>query len=240
MAQPAPITVFTTLVGDGKIGRFYAGIKRKMEIREILPPRYATVELFPKKAKRGTTMALAWLHDALRNGVLSPGDLLVTDNEGSFLTNEFEETLDENDILHLTYPAYLGCKLDPCDNAFHATVRLVYAERRIGKSASSVEDQLRDLFYSYKSMKEAAVRGYFRHCGLLGGDARERMAQLLLEGNMYKRKWRALHAAQLAAYVEFRKTNGWLEPEERRAKRGAAGPAADAPAPKHRSVCIPE
>lgn len=54
-------------------------------------------------------------------GTLKPGDVLVTDNEASWTTDEVEYYLETNDITHLTYPTYLGSKLDPCDNSFHAS-----------------------------------------------------------------------------------------------------------------------
>lgn len=191
-------------------------MKKNVEIPIVLPARYATVQLFPDKEKRGTRMAVAWLEDAISSRVLNRGDLLLTDNEKSFLTEPFEDLLEANGILHLTYPTYLGCKLDPCDNAFHAHVRADYAKRILGSPASGLAERLFALFHAYKNIPETAVRNYFRHCGLLGNPPADTMYKLLNEGNMVARKFRDIHTRQLIAYLDYRNSSEWREPEERR------------------------
>ena len=55
--------------------------------------------------------------------------MLVTDNDSSWKTPDVEHLLASHSVDRLFYPKYLGTKLDPCDNSFHAQFRHAYDAR---------------------------------------------------------------------------------------------------------------
>src|SRR5262249_48687264 len=157
-------------------------IKADVKMRKILPEKYSTVGLFPDRLRRGEHMALAWLEDAVLNGVLNEGDLLLTDHEKCWGTEEVQAALGDYNIRHLYYSVGLGCKLDPCDNTYHAVIRHEYAQFVLGICNLTLEKQLKSIFKSYRHVPDETIRNCFDHCGLLAGDPVTIAARLLLEG----------------------------------------------------------
>lgn len=213
------ITFFTTLVGDGCTGRFFALLKTNRQLPKILPPKRATVAVITKKARRGESGALAWLEDSLHYGMLKDGDILLVDAERCWQTQLMRDKLSESNIQCLVYPKALGAIMDPCDNAFHAWLRYAYAKNLAGKGGAGLEEKLRALFHGWSQSSETAIRGFMAHCGITAGQPKEVIRKLLAEGYNYKREWRDLHADQLAAYINFCKQHSFSEPDERASKR---------------------
>jgi len=78
-------------------------LKQKVNIPKVLPPHRATVIPVLKKDRRGERSAVAWLEDALARGSLQRGDLLLSDNEASWKTEEFRALLEHHHIRQLCY-----------------------------------------------------------------------------------------------------------------------------------------
>src|SRR6185503_949667 len=83
-----PIHVYSSLVGDGSMGPFYAVIVRKRPLARVIPEEDGKVTLLPQQKRRGEHSVLAFLEEMMSRGTLQPGDVLVTDNEKSWKTED--------------------------------------------------------------------------------------------------------------------------------------------------------
>jgi hypothetical protein len=214
------IQVFTSLVADGRRGAFFAVIPRKKGVHVVLPEEEATVVLLPKKKhgqKRGVAKVLAFLEDAVRRGKLNKGDLLVSDNEGAWKEDEVEHWLSRNGILHLSYPKYLGARLDPCDNSFHSVFRRQYQAAALQHKRLDLEERLKLLNTIYHAIPDEVVEGSIRRCGNAGGDPTDIMNDLLCEGATPKGGLTREQQHDILAYLDFQKRTGFCEPDEPRA-----------------------
>lgn len=212
-----PIQVFTSLVGDGSRGAFFAVIPRKRGVHVVLPEEEGSVALIPKHKKgdkRGIHKALAFLEDAFSRGKLQPGDLLVTDNEGLWTSDEVATVLEGKHVSHLTYPTYLGARLDPCDNSFHSVFRRQYQARALHYKRLNLEQRLRLLCTVYHEIPDEVVEGSVRHCGYAGGDPRDIMEALMGEGAKPRGGLTPQQREDVRAYLTYKQQTGYCEDDE--------------------------
>lgn len=219
-----PIHVYTGLVGDGRLAPFYAVINRKRGIPHVIDPEHGHVELIGKTTRRGERAVTAFIEQMLRRATLVHGDVLVTDRDRKWKTEDVEHMLASNGIRHLLYPPYLGAKLDPCDNSFHAAYRRRYNSAQLTTGTMGLATRLQVLCDLYLSSPTEAILGCIRHCGLFEADPEHTMAELLCEGRRQRRRDAAQSRHFVAAYLAYCDRTNWSEADEARARqRGDLG-----------------
>jgi hypothetical protein len=209
-----PIHVYSSLVGDGRTGAFFAVIARKKGVRVVLNDDDGTIKLIQKGNRRGERSVLAFLEDAVKRGKLCNGDVLVTDNEASWNTEEVNTYISAHGILHHFYPRYLGARLDPCDNSFHAVFRRMYQAEILQLQRVDLHKRLEILNRVYHAIPDRDVLGFVRHCGLLEGDPERVIDDLLLEGTRPRGGITAQMRLEVNAYLDYKVANNWSEPDE--------------------------
>jgi len=109
-------------------------------------------------------------------------------------------------IYRFYFPPQLGHLLDPCDNAFHASIHKRYWEIIDKKEHVTLLEQIFAIHRAYFSEKEKSVRKYFEKCGIIGDlSPREVLAKLFYEGVYPSAKFRLLHKKQLMAFLAWKK-----------------------------------
>lgn len=219
-----PIHVYSGLVGDGRLAPFYAVINRKREMPHVISPDEGHVELIGKSNRRGERAVTAFIEEMIHRGTLQRGDVLVSDRDPKWKTEDVEHMLAHHHIRHLLYPSYLGARLDPCDNSFHASYRRRYNRVQLSGVTMNLETRLRVLCDLYLASPTEAVLGCIRHCGLFEAEPEHTMAELLCEGRRQRRGEAAQSAHHIAAYMAFCDRTNWSEEDETRAReRGDLG-----------------
>jgi hypothetical protein len=171
-------------------------------------------------AQRGIRGACEWVHYMTRRRLLKRGELLLTDNEGSFTSDDFQHALQQAGVLHKTYPAYRGALMDPCDNSFHAAFKRKYYSATAAREKLPVEERLRLMAHTYRTcVKEdendpgAEIRRFFAHCGITSRDPTRVVRRFFTEGYLPAAKWEAEHEAQRRAYEEWAHQTGYTDDE---------------------------
>ena len=198
-----PIHVYTSLVPDGSTGAFFAVVARKRGVREVIPDEEGSVKLIGRKKGRGEVSVLAFLEDAVRRGTLQRGDVLVTDNDNCWKTEDVRHYVAAHNIAQLFYPKYLGARLDPCDNSLHAAFRRRYQAEALQKGHMTLEERLVLLNRVYHEIPERVVTASVRHCGLMEGDPEHIMDELLHEGAQPSGGLTAQMRRDVIAYLDF-------------------------------------
>ncbi len=163
---------------------------------------------------RGTRGALAWLEWALRNKTLEPGDVLLTDNEKCWKTDEFKTMCTVGDVKQMFFPVNLGHLMNPCDNSFHATFKLKLQQRLINYPSPTRKDKLRCIERSYYDCHEHDVQALFAHCGITDNRPARTMSRLITEGIRPRDKFLKLHSDQLDAFKKWIAVTEWRDPQD--------------------------
>ena len=209
-----PIHVYSSLVGDGSMGPFYAVIIRKRPLARVIPEDDGKVTLLPQQKRRGERSVLAFLEEMIRRGTLQHGDVLVTDNERSWKTVDVRSHIHHHHLSHLFYPKKLGARLDPCDNSFHATFRKRYEGRVLQEIDVDLARRIQLLNEEYHATPTEAVLGCIRHCGLFEADPEHVMAELLLEGRHKRARITAVEQRHADSHLQYQDDTSWSEPDE--------------------------
>lgn len=209
------VRVYSSLVGDGRMGPFYADTTANDIPIEVIKRNDGKVTILPGRTpRRGEAGALAFFEYMLSYGALQAGDVVVTDNERCWKTEEVGAYLSSNGVNQLFYPKYAGAKLDPCDNSFHAHLRAEYNKRTFRYSLIGTADRIRILNSAYHSTSEKMVRGYMRHCGMFEGDPEHVMAELICEGRTLLPGDARVANECILAYLTFKDLTDYSEPDE--------------------------
>jgi hypothetical protein len=219
-----PIHVFSGLVRDGRLSPFFAIINRKKEMEEVLELASSTVILLGKTKRRGERGVLAFLEEMVSRRTLVVGDILVTDNDRRWKTPEVLSYLAAYGIRALRYPTYVGAKLDPCDNSFHASLRRRYNTWQLQKVDMTLNRRLQVLSDVYLSTPTEAVLGCIRRCGVFEANPEHTMAELLSEGRRQMRGNAAAFRHHVDAYNAYLDDTNWAEEDEAQVReRGDLG-----------------
>ncbi|MBA3570183.1 MAG: hypothetical protein H0W28_12805 [Pyrinomonadaceae bacterium] len=163
---------------------------------------------------RGTRGAVAWLEWALRNKTLEPGDVLLTDNEKCWKTDEFTSMCSDGHIMQMFFPADLGHLMNPCDNSFHATFKLKMQQHLINYPLATRKDKLRCIERAYYDCHEHDVQALFAHCGITDNRPARTMSRLITEGIRPREKFLKVHSDQLDAYKKWTAVTEWCDPQD--------------------------
>jgi len=119
----------------------------------------AYVIRIPSSKAPGRTITLAWF-DTIEN-LLEDKPLLLLDNLKAHHNNTFLTELREFDVSVMFYPALTGCLIDPCDNAFHSTLKHIY----LTKDRSTHQACVKSMTEAYYEISESAIKSFFYRCG---------------------------------------------------------------------------
>jgi hypothetical protein len=162
----------------------------------------------PRKGEFGFLKYLGYL---LESGHLKPRSLLLFDGEKSFMTPKVQQFLMKNSIFHdVIRPSELHQLLSPCDNHFHSTFKSKYYAEISQRSISylSTISKLKLAKQCYESVSTESIISMFRKCGLLGGDFRSTVSNLVNEGLHYLGgNDRKIQRKNLTLYIEWCKAN---------------------------------
>ena len=128
---------------------------------------------------------------------------MVTDNDPCWKTEDVRSHIAHHHITQLFYASYLGARLDPCDNSFHASFRRRYDESVLREVNVDLSRRLQLLNEAYHATPTDAVLGCIRRCGLFEGDPEHVMAELLQEGQRRTCNMIAKEKRYIAAYLQF-------------------------------------
>jgi len=155
------------------------------------------------RGERGYT---AFLEKLCSLKSLIRNDLLLTDNEKSFQTDNVLDFLKSKGIIKGFYPPSFGHLMDPCDNSFHASMKMRYWHLVDAETPPiNIVRRIELLHKAYYSEKEESIVKYFEKCGILGNEEPEIVINRLINEGLYPRKrFKNLHKHQLETYVDWK------------------------------------
>ena len=211
--------VYSALVGDGRTGPFYADTVARDVPVKVIKRSDGKVTILPSRTpRRGETGAIAFFEYMLSCGTLQAGDVVVSDNECCWKTDEVAAYLAQNGVSQLHYPPYAGAKLDPCDNSFHAFLRAEYNKRAFRYRLIGTAERIRILNRAYHAAPDEMVQGYMRRCGMFEGDPEHVMAELVCEGRTLSPADARVANECMLAYMTFKDQTGYSEADEAEAE----------------------
>ena len=197
------------------MGPFYADTTARDIPIEVITSRDGKVTILPARIpRRGEAGALKFFEYMLSRGALQKGDVVVSDNEGCWKTDDVMAYLGAHEVSQLFYPTYAGAKLDPCDNSFHAYLRAEYNKRAFRFVLIGNAERIRALNSAYHSTSEALVQSCIRRCGLFEGDPEHVMAELICEGRTLLPSNVRMTDECIYAYNTFKDLCDYSEPDE--------------------------
>lgn len=191
------------VVGNGRVGGFYALIDKQEISADVVPATDSKVLMLPNAQRRGERSMLAYLEWCVEKGYLVAGDLLLMDNEASFKTDLVRNFLDSEDIEFDYFPPYRGSIMNPCDNSFHATFKQYYYGKILDKSSITMEEKLRFAREAYFAIDEKSIKHMFHRTGLTTKDVPRTVAKLATEGLHVTPKNEQVHRKQLKAFFKW-------------------------------------
>ena len=224
VARPAAsrgksVRVYSALVGDGRTGPFYADTAARDVPVKVIKRSDGKVTILPScTPRRGEAGAIAFFEYMLSCGTLQAGDVVVSDNERCWKTDEVAAYLAQNGVSQLHYPPYAGAKLDPCDNSFHAFLRAEYNKRAFRYRLIGTAERIRILNRAYHAAPDEMVQGYMRRCGMFEGDPEHVMAELVCEGRTLSPADARVANECMLAYMTFKDLTGYSEADEAEAE----------------------
>ncbi len=199
-------TVFTLIVGDGRVGPFFFVTKNKKIPTNVIPSNDSKITVIGNVARRGERTTLAFLEDAVRRGTLEPGDLLLSDNEGALKTEEVQYFLRSHHIDFDYFPVYMGSLMNPCDNSFHSVFKHNLHQLLSEKMDCSIGEKVKLCYDAYKMISEDSIRNMYSHVGLRGRDPKRTVENLLLEGCHLTPKWKKAHMDDLHLFQHWKQS----------------------------------
>ena len=174
VARPAAsrgksVRVYSALVGDGRTGPYYADTAARDVPVKVIKRSDGKVTILPSRTpRRGETGAIAFFEYMLSR-YSQAGDVVVSDNERCWKTDEVAAYLAQNGVSQLHYPLYAGAKLDPCNNSFHAFLRAEDNKRAFRYCLIGTAERIRILNHADHAATDEMVQGYMRRCGMFEG-----------------------------------------------------------------------
>jgi len=206
--------VYTMLVGNGTIGKVYieSQVAKKVENVRVNSDKAHVTFTHKDQVRRGEVGYLKFLKWAVKEKLLVPGDVLISDNESSFKTEKVEEYLERNDITPLNFPSYMGHLMNPCDNYFHASAKFRYWQLISKIYDLDYQSKIDAIVSSYYGERKESILAYLENCGLRGErDPVQVVRHLLKEGLFPRDKFESIHNEQLQTYIEWRSNSKFNE-----------------------------
>jgi len=207
MSRGSSDTVYTMLVGDGTIGKVYieSTVAKNVQNVRVDPSRGHITHLHANAPRRGETGYLNYLKWCVKEKLLVPGDVLLSDNESSFKTEKIDEYLESKDITPLQFPTYMGHLMNPCDNLFHASAKRRYWQLTSTFKRVDYQTKIDAIITAYYGETKETIFSYLRNCGLTGNqNPVEVVRHLLKEGLFPRERFQDIHNEQLTAFIEWR------------------------------------
>jgi hypothetical protein len=182
--------VYTGLKGDGTILPFY--VESTKYLGNIFNDEsYGYINTIAKnKTRRGEESAMEYIIFLHSHGLIRGDDLLLFDGEKCFSTEKMEFLLFRMRVMSLVIqPPVLHQLLSPCDNYFHGLFKLNYYRKisNLSSSLISIKTQLQIAAECYHSISRETVRNMFSKCGLLGGNKKNIVLDLINDGIHYSK-----------------------------------------------------
>jgi hypothetical protein len=191
------------VVGNGTVGGFYALVDKQQISGDVIAAEDSKVLMLPNTNRRGERSTLAYLEWCVAKGYLVAGDLILTDNEASFKTDEVRNFLNDNEIEADYFPPYRGSIMNPCDNSFHATFKQKYYSKILDKATISMEEKLKFAREAYFEIDEISIKHMFHRTGLTSKDIPRVVAKLSTEGLHITPKNEKVHYDQVKAFIRW-------------------------------------
>lgn len=209
-ARGFPDTVYTILVANGTLAPIYIESKEKFSNHLQLPKNEGHIEYLPPKGvkRRGEHGVIACMEYQKSVKTFSKGDILISDAEAAFDTEDVRDFLASMGVTKLTFPKGLGHLMNPCDNEFHAEVKKRYYQLLAGLQTSTTkldkETKFNFIKDAYYGGSEASIVSYFKLTGILGDEEPEHVMQRLLNlGVSLEGTESEIHQSQADAYVSW-------------------------------------
>ncbi len=199
-------TIFTLVVGDGRVGPFYYVTKNRKIPKNTIQADDAVVRIISNVERRGERITLAFLEDAVHRGSLEPGDLLLSDNESALKTEEVKYFLRSHRINFDYFPVSMGSLMNPCDNSFHALFKHNLHQLLSEKMDCSITEKINLCYKAWKMIKGDSIRHMYRHVGLHGRDPKRTVQNILLEGCYLTPKWKTAHMDDLHLFDQWKQS----------------------------------
>jgi hypothetical protein len=191
------------VVGDGTVGGFFVLVDQQTIAADVMPSTDSKVLILPNKTRRGERSMIAYLEWCIEKEYLVAGDLLLTDNESSFKTEEVQNFLNHHNIENDNFPPYRGSIMNPCDNSFHSTFKKHYYDKILDQTSVSMAEKIRFAREAYFSIDEISIKRMFKRTGLTGGDIHNTVIKLSTEGLHLNQQQKIIHGGQMKAFAKW-------------------------------------
>lgn len=127
-----------------------------------------------RSAGPSVDILLHWLNSI--QDYLEDEPLLFLDNVRAHHNERFVEEATALGIKILYYPAYAGALIDPCDNAFHSTLKTCFFHKQHASHAESI----RAMLSAYREIPDESVTHFITRCGYTGEQRPKEVVEALV------------------------------------------------------------